>query len=115
MSPTALVQFGPVDLNPPPNTAGADRQTSFRGHLTHLCHRNRVAKIPAHAPHDDVSRIMSPFEGIGCGDRHVSPYQTGPPQFSQQNLGALHSRPRPRTSTFEVGTAKTRNTSGDRK
>jgi len=27
---------------------------------------------------------MSPFEGIGCGDRHVSPYQSGPASFSQR-------------------------------
>src|SRR3977135_3633912 len=81
MSPTALVQFGPVDLDPPPNTAGADGQTPLRGHFTHLCHRNRVAKIPAHAPHDDVTRIMSPFEGIGCGDRHISRYQKCPASF----------------------------------
>src|SRR5450755_2897852 len=76
MSPTTLVQFGPIDLDPPPNTAGADRQTSFRGHLAHLCRRNRVAEIPTHTPHDDVTRIMSPLEGIRRGDWHISPYQT---------------------------------------
>src|SRR4051812_16561383 len=78
---TPLVQLWTIELDPPPDTARADSQTSFGGHLTHLCHRNRIAEIPAHTPHDDVTRIMSPLEGIGCGDRHVSPYQTGAASF----------------------------------
>src|SRR4051812_44374120 len=92
MSPTALVQLWPVDLDPPPNTAGADRQTSFRGHFPHLCHRNRIAEIPAHTPHDDVARIMSPLEGIGSGDRHISPYQTGLLSFRNGTLSYVVPR-----------------------
>ena len=28
---------------------------------------------------------MSPFERIGCGDGHISPWQIGTPVFSQRN------------------------------
>jgi len=91
MPPAALVQFGPVELDPPPDTAGADGQTSFCGNLTHLGKRKWVPQIPTHAPHDDVTWIMSPFEGIGCGNRHVSPYQRAAIGFSQRNLfSSLH-------------------------
>jgi len=85
MPPAALVQFGPVELDPPPDTAGADGQTSFCGNLTHLGQRKWVPQIPTHAPHDDVTWIVSPFEGIGCGNRHVSPYQRAAIGFSQRN------------------------------
>ena len=68
----ALVQLWSVYLNPPPHAAGADEQASFYGHLGHLGDREGVPQIPAHTPQDDVTRIMSPFEGIGCGNRHVS-------------------------------------------
>ena len=54
------------------NGGGLDEQASFHCHLTHLCDRERVPQIPAHAPQDNVTRIMSPLEWIGCGDRHVS-------------------------------------------
>jgi len=76
MPPAALVQFGSVELDPPPDTAGTDEHASFNGHLTHLCYGERVPEIPAHTPQDNVTRIMSPFEWIACGDRHVSRYQT---------------------------------------
>src|ERR1700693_5309209 len=36
-----------------------------------------VAEIPAHTPHDNVAWVVSPFERIGYGDGHVSPYQIG--------------------------------------
>jgi hypothetical protein len=75
---TALVQFWTADLDPPPDVTGSDEQTSFDSHFTHLCHRERVPKISPHTPQDDVTRIISPFERIGCGDRHVSPYQIDP-------------------------------------
>ena len=81
MPSTALVQLWTVDLNPAPDTTGADSQTSFDGHFTHLCHRNRIAKIPAYTPHDDVTRIMAPLERIGSGNRQVSRYQMGAASF----------------------------------
>src|ERR1700685_3463706 len=86
MPPAALVQFRPVSLHPTPHTTGADGQTSLPGHLRHLCHREGVAEIPAHTPHDDVAWIVSPFERIGCGDGHVSPYQIGISGFRNGTL-----------------------------
>ena len=71
--PAALIQLRPVSLHPTPHTTRADRKTSFPGHLPHLCHRDGIAEIPAHTPHDNVAWIVSPFERIGCGDGHVSP------------------------------------------
>ena len=84
MSPTAFIRFWPVDLDPPPDTTGADGQTSFRSHLRHLCRRNRVPEIPTHTPHSDVARIWSPLERIGSGDRHISTYQTDPANFRNE-------------------------------
>jgi hypothetical protein len=52
-----------------------------QGHLPHLCHRDGIAEIPAHTPHDYVAWIVSPFEWIGCGDGHVSTLQIGTPVF----------------------------------
>src|SRR5450755_804104 len=42
------------------------------------------AEIPAHTPHDNVAWIVSPFERIGCGDGHVSPYQIGTQFFATE-------------------------------
>ena len=85
MTPAALVQFRPVDLDPAPNTTRADGQTSFRRHLRHLRHRERITQIPPYAPHDDVARIVSPVEGIVRGDWHVPNLPDRHPRFSQWN------------------------------
>src|ERR1700728_752178 len=84
MPSAALVQFRPLSLNPTPHTTGAAGQTSFPRHFCHLCHRDGVAQIPAHTPHGDVAWIVSPFERIGCGDGHISPYQIGTRVFATE-------------------------------
>jgi hypothetical protein len=77
MSPAPFVEFWAVNLDPSPNAAGADGQPSLHGYFRHLRDRNWIPQIPPHAPHDDVARIVSPFEWIRGGDGHVSPYQIG--------------------------------------
>src|SRR6202034_4483626 len=60
--PAALIQLRPVSLHPTPHTTRADRKTFFPGHLPRLCHRDGLAEIPAHTPHDNVAWIVSTFE-----------------------------------------------------
>ena len=85
MSPAPLVELGTVNLDPSPNAAGADGQPSLLGYFRHLRDRNWIPQIPPHAPHDDVARIVSPFEWIRAGDGHVSPLPDRPHRFSQRN------------------------------
>src|SRR5262249_8259686 len=82
MNPAALIQLRPVDLHPPPDTTGMDEQATLERHLRHVGKRDREPQVPPHAPEDDVSRIMTPFEGIQRSNRHVSPYQIPTPNFA---------------------------------
>ena len=75
MSAAALVQFRSIDLNPAPYATGVNEQTTFERHLGHVRKGDRKPQIPPHAPENNIARIVTPFEGIGRGDGHVSPYQ----------------------------------------
>jgi hypothetical protein len=82
VSAAALVQFWPVDLDPPPDATGVDEQTTFERHLGHVRKGDRKPQVPPHAPENDIARIVTPFEGIRRGDGHVSPYQILVPVFA---------------------------------
>jgi hypothetical protein len=60
-----------------------DEQTTLQRHLGHVRKGNRKPQVPPHTPENDIARIVTPFEGIRRGDRHVSPYQI-PIRFSQR-------------------------------
>jgi hypothetical protein len=57
---------------------------------------NEIGNLKYHTPENDIARIVTPFEGIGRGDGHVSPYQILI-RFSQRYhaLGAGTHRPFP--------------------
>ena len=74
VSAAALVQFRSVD-GPAPDATGVNAQTAFERHLGHVRKGDRKPQVPPHAPENDIARIVTPFEGIGRGDGHVSPYQ----------------------------------------
>jgi hypothetical protein len=65
----------PVDLHPAPDATGVDEQTAFERHLGHVRKRDQKSQVPPHTPENDLASIVTPFEGIGRGDGHVSPYQ----------------------------------------
>jgi len=83
----APVQFRPVDLDPAPDTTGVDEQTTFESHPGHMLKMRSETLVPAHAPENDIARIVTPFERIRRGERHVSPYQILI-RFSQRYLSA---------------------------
>ena len=63
------------------DTAGVRSVTSsrFSGSLLNTIFRSPsnslVPNLFATDPENDIARIMTPFEGVRRGDRHVSPYQ----------------------------------------
>jgi len=59
------------DLDPPSDTAGADEQASF-GVMSLIC-STKIGNEDTTCthPHDDVTWIMSPPEGIRRGDWHA--------------------------------------------
>src|SRR3954471_3225069 len=84
MMATALIQLRPVDLDSAPDATGIDGQSALVCHLCHVRERDRVPQVPSHAPHNDVARIVAPFERVRGSDGQHSPYQL-PCQISQRN------------------------------
>ena len=86
----ALVPFRSVDLDPAPDAARVDEQTTFERHLGHMRKGNRKPQVPPHTRENDIARIVTPFEGIRRGDGHVPPYQILI-RFSQRYLELLRA------------------------
>jgi hypothetical protein len=59
-----------------------EEQATLERHLRHVGKRDREPQVPPQAPEDDVSRIVTPFEGVRRSNRHVSPYQIPTPNFA---------------------------------
>jgi hypothetical protein len=77
MRPTALVQLGCMGLHPAPDASRVHGNAAFRQKLRYVLVGERISKVAADAKEDHLAREMSPFEGIGRGDRHeILPYQT---------------------------------------
>jgi hypothetical protein len=84
---TALIHFRTEHLNPSPNAAGRNCQSTLRCHLPPVDQRNRISQIPSDAPQNNLAAIVPPLEGIRCGDGQHLPYQPEPLDFATEPSG----------------------------
>src|SRR5499427_8355794 len=89
MGAAAPVQFGGIDLHPPPDATGVHLHAAFRQQLGNVLVGERISQVPTDAKHDPLARKLTSLERIGWGDRHgILRYQTSVPDFAMEPLRA---------------------------
>jgi len=69
-----LVQFRPIDLDPTPDATGVNEQATFEP--ISAMWAKEIGDLRYRRTHQRIfARIVSPLEGTGRSDGHVSPYQ----------------------------------------
>jgi hypothetical protein len=85
MGAAAPVQFGGIDLHPPPDATGVHLDATFRQQLGNVLVGERISQVPTDAKHDHLARKLTSLERIGWGDRHgILRYQTSIPDFATE-------------------------------
>src|SRR4051794_22048415 len=89
MRAAAPVQFGGIDLHPPPDATGVDLYAPFRQQLGNVLVGERISQVPTDAKNDHLARKLTSLERIGWGDRHgILRYQTSVPDFAMEPYSA---------------------------
>src|SRR4051812_37717358 len=70
MGTAAFVQFGSIDLHPPPNATGIHCHATFRQQLGNVFIGEWISQVPPHAENDHLARELTSLERIGWGNRH---------------------------------------------
>src|SRR3954470_24476150 len=107
MGTAAFVQFGSIDLHPPPNTTGIHCHATFRQQLGNVFIGEWISQVPPHAENDHLARELTSLERIGWGNRHgfstlpdsvphfaMEPWRTSASARNQSSSGESFGQPR---------------------
>src|SRR3954469_12280551 len=87
MGTAAFVQFGSIDLHPPPNATGIHCHATFRQQLGNVFIGEWISQVPPHAENDHLARELTSLERIGWGNRHgFSTLPDSVPHFAMEPI-----------------------------